>query len=91
MRALERAGKWAADIYLVLLGLIIIIGFPIICVVALIYLGAGAAALVGGGSLGIILFFGVPFFILLFFSIYAWNPYVGPAVERVLNALRNSN
>jgi hypothetical protein len=89
-RLLERTGKLAGDMYLGFLGIGMMLGFPILCILGLIYLGAWAASFVGG-ILGIILFFGMPLFLLVLFSIYAWTPHVWPALERALRELRNSN
>jgi hypothetical protein len=86
--SLERAGKIAADIYIGFLGLGILLGFPILCILGLIYIGVWAGSLVGG-VLGVVLFLGLPFFLLLFFSIYAWAPYVWPTLQRALRELQD--
>jgi hypothetical protein len=87
---LERIGREVARIYLGFAGLAILVAFPFLCIVGLIYLGGFAWALVGG-VFGIVLFLGVPFFLVLFFSIYAWRPYVWPALERALKELLIAN
>ena len=87
---LEAAGKKAARAYLGVLGVAILVAFPLFCVMGLIYLVAAIAVLVGG-TLGAILFLGIPFFALLFFVIYAWFPHIRPAVRKTLNELKKSN
>ncbi len=90
-QAFEAAGKEAAKAYLAILGLAVLIAFPILCIIGLIYLSAGIAALVGGRTLGAIMFLGFPFLVLLFFSIYAWRPHVWPAVSKALTELSDTN
>jgi hypothetical protein len=82
--ALENAGRELAKLYLSLLSLGILAGFPAICFIGLMYLFATAADFAGvRGTLAIVLFFGVPFFVLLFFSIYV-SQHTWPATKRLL-------
>jgi hypothetical protein len=89
-RKLEYAGREIAKLYLNLLGIGILIGFPALCFVGLIFAVAEIGDLIGfRGSLAVIAFFGVPFFALLFCSIYA-NQHIWPAIKRLLADLEQS-
>ncbi len=89
-KRLKEAGKSTGNLYLAILGLAILLGFPIACAIGLLYLGGFIAGLVGGGTLGAIIFFAFPFFVCLFFSIYAWPDHVGPAVGAILDILNKA-
>ena len=87
-RALETLGEAVSGPYLAIMSLVILVGIPALWIVGLIYLGAMAGASIGGGVLGILIFFSIPFFVCLFFSIYVWQIHVWPSVKRALDALK---
>jgi hypothetical protein len=73
-RKFEYVGREFAKLYLSLLGIGILIGFPAICFVGLVFLVVEVGDLIElRGSMAVTAFFGVPFFALLFCSVYA-NP-----------------
>jgi hypothetical protein len=89
-RKFEIVGRELAKLYLNLLTLGILIGFPVLCFVGLVFAVAEIGDLIGlRGSLAITAFFGVPFFALLFCSIYA-NRHIWPTVKRLLADLEQS-
>jgi hypothetical protein len=82
-RLLERSGEAIAGFWLSLLGIVILLSFPITGLVASLALGAAFMEMVGRGTFGLILFFGTAFFFGLFLSIYVWEPRVKPLVLKV--------
>lgn len=79
MGLLDRAGELLAGFWLALLGIAILLSFQICGFIASVAVGAGAAMLIGHGTLGVIFFFGVAFFFGLFLSVFVW-PHAKDAV-----------
>ena len=89
-RKFECVGRELAKLYLSFLGIGILIGFPAICFIGLIFLVAEVGDLIGlRGSLAVAGFFGVPFFALFFCSIYA-NQHIWPVVKRLLAEIEDA-
>jgi len=83
----EYVGRELAKQYLSLLAIVIIVGFPAICFVGLVFLVAEVGDLMGlRGGVAVMAFLGVPFFSLLFFSIYA-NQHIWPVIRRLLEEI----
>jgi hypothetical protein len=61
MGVLEKLGRLLAGFWLGLLGIAILLSFHICGFIASLAVGAGAATLIGHGTLGVVVFFGVAF------------------------------
>ena len=85
-RLIREASKGAAGIYLGTL-MLFIFGYPILWAVALMLLGMFVGAELGGGWINVVLGFGMPFLVAVFFAIYAWPDRVGPAVSEMFDAI----
>jgi hypothetical protein len=72
MGLLDRLGKLLAGFWLGLLGISILLSFPVCGFIASLAVGAGAATLIGHSTLGVVAFFGVAFFFGLFLSVFVW-------------------
>jgi hypothetical protein len=86
MALLEKLGKLLAGFWLGLLGIAILLSFPVCGFVASLAVGAGAGMLVGYGTPGAVAFFGVAFFFGLFLSVFVW-PHVNEAVKECAEIL----
>jgi hypothetical protein len=80
MAALDRLGRFLASFWLALLGLALLLSFPICGFIASCAVGAGVAMLIGGGTPGAVAFFVVAFLFGLFLSVFVW-PHVKDAVS----------
>jgi DNA-binding XRE family transcriptional regulator len=82
--ALNSAGKSIASLYIAFLFLAIFFAFPVIFVGGFIFLEAFIFDAVGLGHLGIglISFFGISLFWVVFFSAYAW-PHIAPLIDEL--------
>jgi hypothetical protein len=79
---LKKAGEIVGDTCITLMGLTRLVGTIVGGWAVSFLVGMGAAMLVGGGTVGVILFFSVAFTALLFLSVYVRQPHVWPAVKR---------
>jgi hypothetical protein len=90
--ALVKAGKQTARLYIELLYLGIVV-FPFIFCGGLIYVAALIADMIGGGLgldlgiAGLILFAGVSFIFLIFFSVFAC-PHISSEIDKALDTLQ---
>jgi hypothetical protein len=81
---LQVGGRIIALLWLQLVGIIIILGFPISGIAGSLLVGYSVFTIFGGGGFTVL---GVAFLVGLFLSIYVWTPHVGPAVRRAADAL----
>jgi hypothetical protein len=79
MEVLDRLGEVVAGFWLGLLGIAVLLSFPTCGFIGSLAVGAGAAMLVGGGTVGVIAFFVVAFAFGLFLSVFVW-PHAKAAV-----------
>jgi hypothetical protein len=86
MGLLEKVGKLLASFWLGIVGIAILLSFPICGFFASLAVGAGAGTLVGYGTLGVVVFFGTAFFFGLFLSVFVW-PHVTGAVKECAQIL----
>lgn len=86
MSLMDRSGKILAKFWLSLIGITILLSFPICGIVSALAVGAGAAAIVGYGTLGAIVFFVVAFGFGLFLSVFVW-PHAKPALVECAEVL----
>ena len=85
--ALARFGEELSGFLISLIKLAIMCGVPLAGIVSSIYTGVIVASLAGGSGIAVWIFFGVPFFMLLFLSVYVWTPHIWPALKRAVDAL----
>jgi hypothetical protein len=86
MTVLEKMGKFLAGFWLALLGLAVLLSFPVCGFIASVAVGAGAGTLVGYGTPGVVAFFGVAFFFGLFLSVFVW-PHAKDAIHGCVEIL----
>jgi hypothetical protein len=86
-RVLGQCGEVVAGFWLSILGILIIVSFPITGLVASFAVGALICELIGRGTLGVVLLFITAFFVGLFLSIYVWEPHVKPTVLKVADLI----
>jgi hypothetical protein len=72
MAVFEKLGKLVAGFWLGLLGIAILLSFPVCGFIASLAIGAGVASLLEVGTLRIVAFFGCAFFFGLFLSVFVW-------------------
>jgi hypothetical protein len=80
---LARCGEAIAVFWLSIVGILVLLAFPVSGIVASFFVGALACELVRQGWFGVTLFFVVAFFFGLFLSIYVWEPHVKRIVFRI--------
>ena len=51
------------------------------------WLGMSVGAELGGGWVNVVLGFGLPLVVAIFFSAYAWQDRIGPAISEIFDAL----
>jgi hypothetical protein len=78
--SLQRCGHIIAGLWLTMLGLVLLFAFPLCGIAASLFVGAGAAWLVGGGTFGVVTLVVVAFCFGLFLSVYVWEPHVKQVV-----------
>lgn len=83
MAALDRLGRLLASFWLALLGLVLLLSFPICGFFASLAVGAGAGMIVGYGTPGMVAFFGVAFLFGLFLSVFVWPHVKGDIFDTV--------
>lgn len=76
---MEKLGKLLAGFWLGLLGIAILLSFPVCGLIASFAVGAGVLMLIGTGTFGVAAFFAAAFAFGLFLSVFVW-PHAKAAV-----------
>jgi hypothetical protein len=87
-RILEVTGEHLAEFWLRIVGIVLLLSFPIGGFVASFFVGWEAAWLVGFGTFGVVVFFLVAFFFGLFLSMFVWQPHVKQAMYDAIGCLK---
>jgi hypothetical protein len=86
-RILPRCGEIFAGLWLSVIGIAVLLAFPLTGIASSFFVGAFAAWLIGGGVPGTVALFLVAFLFGLFLSVYVWQPHVKSTVYRVTQAI----
>ena len=82
---LQKIAREVASLWFMILGIFILLAFPLCGIAVSLLLGYAIAIAIGGGALVCVL---IAFFFGLFLSVYVWGPHVRERILRASDALK---